>query len=331
MTDLGSLNFFLGISAQRSATSLFLSQSTYAEEILECAHMQKCNPCMNPVDTESKLGSDGDPVHDATLYRSLVCLHLHDPREPHLAALKRILCYVHGTIDHGIQLHVSSTTRLTAYTDVDWAGCLVTRRSTLGYRAICYRFLRSSTEGLSNHGVANVVAETAWLFQQFHVLHVPSRYQYANIFTKGLPRALFLEFHPSLNVRRPPGSWNLNPDDLTEVMRKKMGINEMPIMAVMMPGMGLKTGVKGAGEKAKGGEAKEKEKSVFDLKLEGGYDAGSKIKIIKEVRSFTDLGLKEAKELVEKAPTLLKKGVSKDEAEKIIEKMKGIGAKVVME
>ncbi|GJU95729.1 ribonuclease H-like domain-containing protein [Tanacetum coccineum] len=318
MTHLGSLNFFLGISAQRSATSLFLSQSTYAEEILECAHMQKCNPCMNPVDTKSKLGSDGDPVHDATLYRSLVCLHLHDPREPHLAALKRILCYVRGTIDHGIQLYVSSTTWLTAYTDVDWAGCLVT-------------LSRSSAEA-EYHGVANVVAETAWV----HVLHVPSRYQYAYIFTKGLPRALFLELRPSLNVRRPPvsttgGSWNLNPDDLTEVMRKKMGINEMPIMAVMMPGMGLKTGVKGAGEKAKGGEAKEKEKSVFDLKLEGGYDAGSKIKIIKEVRSFTDLGLKEAKELVEKAPTLLKKGVSKDEAEKIIEKMKGIGAKVVME
>lgn len=110
-----------------------------------------------------------------------------------------------------------------------------------------------------------------------------------------------------------------------------MGINEMPIMAVMMPGMGLKTGVKGGGAAAAKGEEKAAEKTAFDLKLEGGFDAGSKIKIIKEVRTFTDLGLKEAKELVEKAPTLLKKGVPKDEAEKIIEKMKAIGAKVVME
>ncbi|KVI08799.1 uncharacterized protein LOC112520660 [Cynara cardunculus var. scolymus] len=124
----------------------------------------------------------------------------------------------------------------------------------------------------------------------------------------------------------------LESADLTEVMRKKMGMNEMPIMAVMMPGMGLKTGVKGGGSGAvKGGEEKAAEKTTFDLKLEGGFDAGSKIKIIKEVRTFTDLGLKEAKELVEKAPTLLKKGVPKEEAEKIIEKMKGIGAKVVME
>ncbi|KAI3808422.1 hypothetical protein L1987_24373 [Smallanthus sonchifolius] len=119
----------------------------------------------------------------------------------------------------------------------------------------------------------------------------------------------------------------LESADLTEVMRKKMGINEMPIMAVMMPGMGLKTGVKGGGG-VKGGEEKVAEKTAFDLKLEGGFDGGSKIKIIKEVRTFTDLGLKEAKELVEKAPTLLKKGVPKEEAEKIIEKMKAIGAKV---
>ncbi|KAD0118115.1 hypothetical protein E3N88_44763 [Mikania micrantha] len=123
----------------------------------------------------------------------------------------------------------------------------------------------------------------------------------------------------------------LESADLTEVMRKKMGINEMPIMAVMMPGMGLKTGAKSGGGPAKGGEEKSVEKTAFDLKLEGGFDAGSKIKIIKEVRTFTDLGLKEAKELVEKAPTLLKKGVQKEEAEKIIEKMKAIGAKVIME
>ena len=61
------------------------------------------------------------------------------------------------------------------------------------------------------------------------------------------------------------------------------------------------------------------------------YDAASKIKIIKEIRSFTDLGLKEAKDLVEKTPAIFKKGVSKEEGEQIIEKMKAAGAKVVME
>ncbi|GJY26537.1 ribonuclease H-like domain-containing protein [Tanacetum coccineum] len=146
MTDLGSLNYFLGISAQRSATGLFLSQSKFAEEILERAHMQNCNPCRTPVDTESKLGSDGDPVSDPTLYRSLagalqyltftrpdlsyavqqVCLYMHDPRDPHFTALKRILRYVRGTLDYGMQLHVSSTTQLNGIImmlDLGWA-CL---------------------------------------------------------------------------------------------------------------------------------------------------------------------------------------------------------------
>ncbi|GJZ18338.1 ribonuclease H-like domain-containing protein [Tanacetum coccineum] len=95
-------------------------------EILERAHMQHCNPCKTPVNTESKLGSDGDPVSDPTLYRSLaralqyltftrpnisyavqqICLHMHDPRDLYITALKRILRYVRGTIDHGLQLHI---------------------------------------------------------------------------------------------------------------------------------------------------------------------------------------------------------------------------------
>ncbi|KAK9165437.1 hypothetical protein Scep_000628 [Stephania cephalantha] len=90
-------------------------------------------------------------------------------------------------------------------------------------------------------------------------------------------------------------------------------------------------GREGRGEGEEGeGEEKKAEKTTFDLKLEG-FEAAAKIKIIKEVRSFTDLGLKEAKDLVEKAPAVLKKGVAKEEAEKIIEKMKEAGAKVVME
>jgi hypothetical protein len=62
-----------------------------------------------------------------------VCLHMHDPREPHLTAMKRILRYLRGTIDFGLLLHRSSTMELRVYTDADWAGCLDTCRSTLGY------------------------------------------------------------------------------------------------------------------------------------------------------------------------------------------------------
>ncbi|GKE56540.1 ribonuclease H-like domain-containing protein, partial [Tanacetum coccineum] len=105
----------------------------------------------NTVDTKSKLGPEGAPVQDPTLYRSLagglkyltrpdlsyavqqICLYMHDPREPHLADLKRILRYVHGTLDLGIHLYASSTTSPVGYTDADWAVCPSTRRSTLSY------------------------------------------------------------------------------------------------------------------------------------------------------------------------------------------------------
>ncbi|GKF35072.1 ribonuclease H-like domain-containing protein, partial [Tanacetum coccineum] len=204
--------------------------------------MASCNPTRTPVDTESKLGADGDPVYDPTLYRSLagglqyqtftrpdisyvvqqVCLYMHDPQEPHFSALK------------------------------NWAGFPTTRCFTLGYCVFfgdnllswsCKRqhtLSRSSAEA-EYRGVANVVAEIAWirnLLRELHmpllfatlvycdnvsaiylttnhvqhqrtkhiendihfvrdmfarghvrVLHVPSRYQYADIFTKGLPSA----------------------------------------------------------------------------------------------------------------------------------------------
>ncbi|CAN0911833.1 50S ribosomal protein L7/L12 [Linum grandiflorum] len=103
--------------------------------------------------------------------------------------------------------------------------------------------------------------------------------------------------------------------ELGSIIMKRKGMTQPPVVGVM-----------------KGGVAAEKkpEKTVFELKLES-YEAASKIKIIKEVRSFTDLGLKEAKDLVEKTPSVLKAGVSKEEGEKIIEKLKALGAKVVME
>nr|GFC76369.1 ribonuclease H-like domain-containing protein [Tanacetum cinerariifolium] len=64
VTDLGALNYFLGISVTRDCSGMFLSQHKYAMEILERAHMVGCNPSWTPVDTESKLGDGGTPVVD---------------------------------------------------------------------------------------------------------------------------------------------------------------------------------------------------------------------------------------------------------------------------
>ena len=76
-----------------------------------------------------------------------------------------------------------------------------------------------------------------------------------------------------------------------------------------------------------GGAAAE-EKTDFDVELTSA--GSSKIGVIKVVRGITGLGLKEAKELVEAAPKVIKEGVAKDEAEKIKEELEGAGASVTL-
>ena len=75
-----------------------------------------------------------------------------------------------------------------------------------------------------------------------------------------------------------------------------------------------------------GGAAAAEEKSEFDIMLTSAGD--KKINVIKEIRTFTTLGLKEAKDLVEGAPQLIKTGVNKKEAEEIKKKLEAAGAKV---
>ncbi|VFQ98752.1 unnamed protein product [Cuscuta campestris] len=153
MTDMGDLNFFLGINVQHTAGGLFLHQTQFAHEILERADMLHCKPISTPVDTKAKLSAtSGTPLPDPTIYRSIVgalqyltftrpdltyvvqqlCLHLHAPRSSHRTAMKRVLRYIHGTATHGITLHRTGTDSLQAYSDADWAGCPDTRRSTSG-------------------------------------------------------------------------------------------------------------------------------------------------------------------------------------------------------
>lgn len=164
--------------------------------------MTSCKPVATPIDSKGKLAADGAPVDDTASYRSLAgalmyltmtrpnlaftvqqaYLHMHNPRAPHLAQLKRILCYVRGTSTHGLHLHASSNLDVTAYSDADWAGCPDTRRSTSGF---CV-FLRDSLVSWSSkrqptvsrssaeakyRAVANAAAECIWLRQLLGELH----------------------------------------------------------------------------------------------------------------------------------------------------------------
>ena len=108
----------------------------------------------------------------------------------------------------------------------------------------------------------------------------------------------------------------LELSELVKELEDKFGVSAAAPVAVAAGGAV-------AGE---GGGAPAEEQTEFDVVL---VDFGDqKIKVIKEVRAVTSLGLKEAKDLVESVPKPIKEGVSKDEAEKIKEQVESVGAKV---
>lgn len=285
MTDMGRLSYFLGVKVEHNIQGLFLSQRNYASEIIARAGMSGCKPVSTPSDVQKKLAADeGDRIENPTQYMSLsgalqyltftrpdiayavqqVCLFMHDPRQVHMSALKRIIRYIQGTLGHDLQMYRSKQRTFTAYSDADWTGCPDTRRSTSGYcvylgeNLISWSSKRQPTVSRFSaeaeyRGVANAVADTCWirnLLLELHhpitratlifcdnvssiylcsnpvkhqrtkhveldihfvrdkvalgevkVMHVPYAYQYADIFTKGLPSSLFTSFRNSLTVK----------------------------------------------------------------------------------------------------------------------------------
>jgi len=106
--------------------------------------------------------------------------------------------------------------------------------------------------------------------------------------------------------------------DLASYLKDEHGIEPAAGAAVMMAGPGGGAGAAAAEEK--------EEKTTFDVVLKAAGD--KKINVIKEVRTATGLGLKEAKDLVEGAPKTVKEGLTKDEAEKLKKTLEEQGATV---
>lgn len=103
--------------------------------------------------------------------------------------------------------------------------------------------------------------------------------------------------------------------ELISAMEEKFGVTAAAAVAVAAPGAGGDAGAAAA-----------EEKTEFDVVLTGFGD--NKVAVIKAVRGLTGLGLKEAKEAVEGAPSTLKEGVSKDEAEEAKKQLEEAGATV---
>ena len=175
---------------------IFVCQTKYARDLLAKAGMDTCRSCTTPCKPHCQLlASEGDSLSDPTIYMSIVgalqyltftrpdlcyavntvCQYMTQPSDLHFQLVKRILWYIHGTLDHGLTF-TSGSWDLHAYSDADWASDVNTRRSTTGFvvylgnNPISWQskkqssVSRSSTEA-EYRALANTAADLAWVRQ----------------------------------------------------------------------------------------------------------------------------------------------------------------------
>ncbi|KAF5785164.1 putative RNA-directed DNA polymerase [Helianthus annuus] len=217
--DLGPLHYFLGIEVVRSGLDLILSQKKYISDLLHRSGLSDCKPVSSPMSSSQVLLPNDSPLFsDSTKYRQVVgalqyatltrpdiafsvnkvCQFMQAPSENHWTVVKRILRYLKGTADLGLRIrhHTDSVLHaftdahwidsVQAYSDSDWAGCPVDRRSTGGFVVYIGSNLvswsarkqrtvsRSSTES-EYKALADTVAESIWLKALLHELGVTTK------------------------------------------------------------------------------------------------------------------------------------------------------------
>ncbi|KAD6795877.1 hypothetical protein E3N88_06773 [Mikania micrantha] len=224
--DLGPLKYFLGIEVARTSRGLVLSQRKYTLDILEDSGMEGCRPSSFPIEQNLKLGiEEQDPPVDAGRYRRLIgrLLYLQatrpdiaysvntlsqfvfDPRQSHMEAVTRVLRYLKSSPGQGILLSKEEGENLVVYSDSDWLGCPLTRRSRTGYLAllggapISWKTKKQSVVSRSSaeaeyRAMATSVSEIIWLRWLLHELGVPQT----------SPTTLFCDNQAARNIANNP-------------------------------------------------------------------------------------------------------------------------------
>jgi hypothetical protein len=153
MSMMGELKYFLGFQVKQLQEGTFISQTKYTQDILTKFGMKDAKPIKIPMGINEHLDLDtGDKSVDQKVYRSMIGSLLYlcasrpdimlsvcmcarfqaDPMEIHLRVVKRILRYLVHTPKFGLWYPRGSSFDLLGYSDADWAGCKIDRKSTSG-------------------------------------------------------------------------------------------------------------------------------------------------------------------------------------------------------
>jgi hypothetical protein len=151
MSLMGELKYFIGFQIKQLQDGTFISQTKYIQDILKKFGMKDGKPIKTPIGTNGHLDLDtGGKSVDQKVYRSMIGSLLYlcasrpdimlsvcmcarfwaDPKEVHLRAVKRIMRYLVCTPKFGLWYPKGSTFDLIGYSDADWAGCKIDRKST---------------------------------------------------------------------------------------------------------------------------------------------------------------------------------------------------------
>jgi hypothetical protein len=153
MSMMGELKYFLGFQIEQLQEGTFINQTKYIQDILKKFGMKNAKPIMTPMGTNGHLDlNTGGKYIDQKVYRSMIgsllylcasrpdimlsvcmCARFHaNPKEVHLRAVKRIMRYLVYTPKFGLWYPKGSTFDLFGYSDADYAGYKIDRKSTLG-------------------------------------------------------------------------------------------------------------------------------------------------------------------------------------------------------
>ncbi|KAK2990953.1 hypothetical protein RJ640_002961, partial [Escallonia rubra] len=225
LKDLGALKYFLGMEVARSKSGITVSQRKYVLDLLRDTGMLGCRPAETPMEPNAKLDIEGGKDVDREQYQrlvgkliylshtrpdiafavSVISQFMHSPKKKHLDAVYGVLRYLKGTPGKGLFFKRGDDRMVEIYTDADWAGSSVDRRSTSGYCTYVWGNLvtwrskkqpvvaRSSAEA-EFRALAHGICEGIWLRRLLSELKI----------IKSWPMKLYCDNKAAVNIAQNP-------------------------------------------------------------------------------------------------------------------------------